>query len=293
MKVTGFTIIRNAIKYDYPVLEAIHSILSICDEFIVGVGNSDDGTLELIRSIDSPKIKIIESIWDDSKREGGLVLSIETNKVFDSIGKESDWCFYIQSDECVHEEDLAAIKAAMEKYKDDKEVQGLLFNYKHFYGHYNYIGTGRRWYSKEIRIIKNKKNIRSYKDAQGFRTRNDEKLRVKQIDASIYHYGWVKSPKAQQAKQENFHKMWHDDSWMKENIPVVEEFDYSNIDLLETYKGTHPSIYKERISKANWKFTYDSSKVKISLKNKFLYFIEKIFGWRVGENRNYILLKDQ
>lgn len=293
MKVTGFTIIRNAIKYDYPVLEAIQSILPICDEFIVGVGNSDDGTLELIRSIESDKIKIIESVWDDTKREGGLVLSIETNKVFDAIGKESDWCFYIQSDECVHEEDLAAIKPAMEKYKDDKEVQGLLFNYKHFYGHYNYIGTGRRWYSKEIRIIKNDKNIRSYKDAQGFRTRNDEKLKVKQINASIYHYGWVKSPKAQQAKQENFHKMWHDDSWMKENIPVVEEFDYSNIDLLENYKGTHPAIYKERISNANWKFTYDNSKVKISLKSKFLHFIENTIGWRVGENRNYILLKDQ
>jgi hypothetical protein len=292
MKVTGFTIIRNAIKYDYPVLEAIQSILPICDEFVVGAGNSDDGTLELIRSIDSSKIKIIETVWDDTKREGGLVLSVETNKVFDAIEKESDWCFYIQSDECVHEDDLPAIKIAMERYKNDKEVQGLLFNYKHFYGHYNYIGIGRRWYSKEIRIIKNDKHIRSYKDAQGFRTGNDEKLKVKQINASIYHYGWVKSPKAQQAKQENFHKMWHDDNWMKENIPVVEEFDYSNIDLLENYKGSHPAIYRERISKANWNFVYDNSKVKISFKNKFLHFIEKTFGWRVGENRNYILLKD-
>lgn len=292
MKVTGFTIIRNAITYDYPVLEAIQSILPICDEFVVGVGNSDDGTMELIRSIKSDKIRVVESIWDDSKREGGLVLSAETNKVFDAIGKETDWCFYIQSDECVHEEDLPIIKAAMEKYKDDKEVQGLLFNYKHFYGHYNYIGIGRRWYGKEIRVIKNDKNIRSYKDAQGFRTRADEKLKVKQINASIYHYGWVKSPKAQQAKQENFHKMWHDDDWMKENIPVVEEFDYSNIDLLEDYIGTHPLIYEDRISKANWKFNYDRSKVKLSFKIKFLHFIEKSFGWRVGENRNYILLKD-
>ena len=115
---------------------------------------------------------------------------------------------------------------------------------------------------------------------------------MKQVNASIYHYGCVKSPKAQQAKQESFHKMWHDDSWMKENIPVVEEFDYSNIDLLENYKGKHPAFYKERIAKANWKFVYDASKVKISFKSKFLHFIERTFGWRVGENRNYILLKD-
>lgn len=292
MKVTGFTIIRNAIKFDYPVLEAIESILPICDEFIVGVGNSDDDTLQLIRSIQSPKLKIIETIWDDNKREGGLVLSIETNKVFDAISDDTDWCFYIQSDECVHENDLSAIKEAMIKYKDDRSVEGLLFDYKHFYGHYNYIGVGRRWYSKEIRIIKNDKNIRSYKDAQGFRTRDNEKLKVKKINASIYHYGWVKSPKAQQAKQENFHKMWHDDEWMKKNVPVVEEFDYSNIDLLEEYKGTHPAVYTNRIAKANWRFVYDKSKIKLSLKYRFLHMIEKLTGWRIGENKNYLILKD-
>jgi hypothetical protein len=44
MKVAGFTFIRNAVKNDYPVVEAITSILSICDEFVVALGNSDDGT---------------------------------------------------------------------------------------------------------------------------------------------------------------------------------------------------------------------------------------------------------
>lgn len=292
MKVTGFTIIRNAIKFDYPVIEAITSILPICDEFVVGVGNSDDETKKLIQSIASDKIRIIETVWDDSKREGGLVLSIETNKVFDAIGSDTDWCFYIQSDECVHENDLHTIQETMLKYKDDKDVQGLLFNYKHFYGHYNFIGAGRRWYSKEIRIIKNDKAIRSYKDAQGFRTSDNQKLKVKQIAASIHHYGWVKSPKAQQAKQENFHKMWHDDEWMKKNIPVVEEFDYSNIDFLEEYQGSHPNVYQKRLAEANWKFVYDKNKIKVSLKNHILYAIEKIFGWRIGENKNYTLLND-
>jgi len=293
MKVTGFTIIRNAIKFDYPVIEAIESILPICDEFVVSVGNSDDETKKLIQSIQSPKIKIIDSVWDDTKREGGLVLSMETNKVFDTIGKDSDWCFYIQSDECVHEDDLNTIKAAMLKYKDDAEVDGLLFAYKHFYGHYDYIGLGRRWYNSEIRVIKNNKNIRSYKDAQGFRTVNDEKLKVVEIDAFIYHYGWVKSPKAQQAKQENFHKMWHDDEWMKKNIEATEEFDYNNVDFLEIYKGNHPAIYSKRIASFPQRFVYDKSKVKISLKNRLLFFLEKLTGWRLGENKNYIVLNNK
>ncbi|MGZ3920904.1 MAG: glycosyltransferase family 2 protein, partial [Bacteroidia bacterium] len=144
MKLAGFTIIRNALKYDYPVIEAITSILPICDRFYVGVGNSGDETRKLIESIGSDKIEIIDTIWNDSLREGGLVLSDETNKVFDKIPVEYDWCFYIQSDECVHENDLDKIKEACVKYKNDKNVDGLLFNYKHFYGQYNYIGVGRR-----------------------------------------------------------------------------------------------------------------------------------------------------
>jgi hypothetical protein len=287
MLVAGFTIIRNALKYDYPVVEAITSILPLCDSFYVGVGMSDDDTRKLIESIPSDKIIIIDTIWDDTMREGGKVLSLETNKVFDAIPEKFDWCFYIQSDECVHEEDLPKIKSAMLASKDDKTVDGLLFEYKHFYGHYKYIGIGRRWYKDEIRIIKNKKTIRSYKDAQGFRTLDDKKLLVKKTGAYIYHYGWVKSPSAQQAKQSSFHKMWHDDEWMKNNIPEVEEFDYNNIDLLALYQGSHPKVFEERIKNAHWNFKYDSSKVKTNLKYRFLFWVEKLTGWRVGENRNY------
>lgn len=293
MKVTGFTIIRNAIKFDYPVVEAITSILPICDEFVVAVGNSEDETLQLIKNINSPKIKIIETVWDDSLRKGGQVLAIETNKAFDAISADTDWCFYIQSDECVHEKYLDNIKQAMLHYKDDKQVDGLLFNYTHFYGTYNYVGNSRRWYRKEIRVIKNNKNIRSYKDAQGFRKKDTStgsaiiKLNVKQIDAEIYHYGWVKPPKAQQAKQENFHKMWHDDEWMKKNIAQVEEFDYTQIDSLEAFKGTHPQVFQNRVNSINWNFKFDASQIKLSLKDKFLLTVEKTTGWRVGEYKNY------
>ena len=290
MKVAGFTIIRNAIKFDYPVVEAITSILPICDEFIVAVGNSEDETLQLIKSINSPKIKIIETVWDDSLRQGGQVLAIETNKAFDAISKDVDWCFYIQSDECVHEKHLASIKEAMQKYKDDKQVEGLLFNYVHFYGTYNYVGNSRRWYRKEIRIIKNDKSIRSYKDAQGFRKTDNSKLNVKPISAEIYHYGWVKPPKAQQAKQEHFHKMWHDDEWMNKNISKVEEFDYSEIDSLDTFNQTHPAVFMHRIKQANWDFTFDKSKIKISLKDKFKNLIKKTTGWQIGEYKNYKLV---
>lgn len=290
MLVAGYTIIRNAIKYDYPVVEAITSILNMCDAFYVGVGKSDDETRKLIESINSDKIIIIDTVWDDSLREGGKVLADETNKIFDAIPQKFDWCFYIQSDECVHENDLPVIKKAMQDYLTDLRIDGLLLEYKHFYGHYNYIGVGRRWYKHEIRITRNNKLIRSYKDAQGFRMIDNRKLNVKKVNAFIHHYGWVKAPKAQQAKQENFHKMWHDDEWLKKNIAEVEEFDYSNIDLLEKYNGTHPKVFQARIDNANWAFNYDKTKVKTNLKYQLLLWVENLTGWRIGENRNYKLI---
>eukprot|EP00919_Chromeraceae_sp_WS-2016_P074801 GHVR01177019.1.p1 GENE.GHVR01177019.1~~GHVR01177019.1.p1 ORF type:complete len:182 (+),score=8.25 GHVR01177019.1:291-836(+) len=168
MFVSGFTFIRNAVKLDYPVSEAIRSILPVVDEMVVAVGNSDDATRDLILSL-GDKIRIIDTTWDDSLREGGKVLAVETNKAFDAVGKQADWCVYIQGDECIHEKYHSEIRAKMEQFKDDNRVEGLLLDYAHFYGSYDYLGDSRTWYRKEIRIIRNDKHIRSYRDAQGFR----------------------------------------------------------------------------------------------------------------------------
>lgn len=290
MKVSGFTFVRNAIKYDYPVVEAIQSILPICDEVVVAVGNSDDDTLGLIQSIDSPKIRIIETVWDDTLRQGGRVLAEETNKAFAAILPDSDWAFYIQGDEVVHEQFLPTIKAAMEQYKADAKVDGLLFNYKHFYGSYDYVGESTRWYRREIRVVRNLKDIYSYQDAQGFRKGNNQKLNVKPIDAFIYHYGWVKDPRAMQGKRESFNRLYHSDEWVEKNIATVEEFDYSGVDALGLFKGTHPTVMQSRINRVNWKFDYDLSYRRFSLKDRIRMFVESITGYRLWEYKNYKII---
>lgn len=269
MKVSGFTFIRNAIQLDYPIVEAIQSILPLCDEVVVAVGNSADDTLGLIKSIDPSKIRIIETIWDDTLRENGAVLADETNKAFQAISPDSDWAFYIQGDEVIHEEDYAEIRAKMEAFVQDKEVDGLLFAYQHFYGSYDFIGASNNWYKHEIRIIRNQKNIYSYRDAQGFRKDDNQKLNVAAIQAKVYHYGWVKDPRAMQAKQTSFHKLWHDDEWLEKNIEDVEFFPYEDhINGLARFKGTHPKIMQARIDRLNWTFKVDPSRNKKSLKNK-------------------------
>ena len=291
MKVSGFTIVKNAIKYDFPIVESILSILPICDEFIVAVGKSEDQTLQLIQSINSPKIKIVETVWDDSLREGGRVLAVETDKALQAVSADSDWAFYLQADELIHENDLETIQAAMLKWKDFKQVEGLLFNYKHFFATYDYVANSRQWYKKEIRIIRNDKNIASYKDALSFRKKG-EKLNVKVVDATVYHYGWVKNPKVQIEKRKSFEKLWHDDKWMEQNFPEEAEFDYSNIDSLEEFKGSHPAVMQKRIASRNWNYSYNPlKKIKTNFRVWALNYILKTTGWHIGENRNYKISK--
>ena len=290
MHVTGFTFIRNAVKFDYPIVEAITSILPICDEFVVAVGKGEDETLRLIQEIAPQKIRIIETIWDESLRKGGVVYAKETDKAFQAIAAYSDWAFYIQGDEVVHEKDLPIIKEAMQKWKDDASVDGLLFNYIHFYGSYDYIGDSPKWYRKEIRVIKNNKNIYSYRDAQGFRKDVNQKLRVKPIDASIYHYGWVKDPRVMQQKHLHVHQFWHEDEAEKHIKVSAQGFDYSQIDSLDKFNGTHPQVMQARIRRQNWAFTHDISHKNLSLKYRFKLWMEKYTGWYVGEYRNYKII---
>lgn len=288
MKVTGFSFIRNAVNNDYPVVQAILSILPVCDEFVIAVGDCTDNTLELIEGIGSPKIKIIHTVWDESIREGGRTFAQETDKAYAAISKDTDWAFYIQGDECVHENYLPVIKKAMEENLNNKNVEGLLFKYLHFYGSYDFVASSRRWYRNEVRVLKFDPGVHSYRDAQGFR-KNGRKINVKPIEAYIYHYGWVQPPTGLGNKVRNFNKFYHEDSWIEENLPENIEFDYGNADRLIRFEGTHPQVMQKRIEVSNWKFQVDPTllKKKMSLRRRILQKIEDLWQWRIGEYKNY------
>lgn len=289
MKISGFTIIRNAIINDYPAVEAITSILPVVDEMIVAVGKSDDDTEGLIRSIGSEKIKIVHSDWDLSQLPGGKVMAIETNKAFESISSDSDWAFYIQCDEVIHEKHHASIIESCRKYLSDSRVYGLVFNYVHFYGTYDYYGDSRRWYNKEIRIIRNDNRIYSYKDAQGFRM-DGKRLPSKLIDASVYHYGWVKKPELMDHKLRTLSTNWMGRA-MKERLDNTQGvFNYDEYDSLERFKGTHPSVMQKRISEKNWHVDLDVTKKRFTFKKWVMYILEKTTGVRLFSFRNYKLV---
>lgn len=289
MKISGFSFVKNAIQLDYPVAEAIRSILPLVDEMVVAVGTSDDETRARIADLGN-KIRIIDTVWDESLREGGKVLAQETNKAFDAVDDESDWCVYIQADECLHEKYLPLLRKAMQDYLNDHEVEGFLLGYKHFYGSYDYVGDSRTWYRNEIRIIRNNKAIRSWKDAQGFRG-DGRKLSVKKLDAEIYHYGWVRHPKHMMAKSLAANRYWHSDDWIKERFDAEKDFDYSNIDSIQPFNGSHPEVMQARINAQNWKFDRNPKAKRFTPLQAFLYYFEKWTGYRIGEHKNYHVLK--
>jgi glycosyltransferase involved in cell wall biosynthesis len=297
MKISGFSYVRNGIAYDYPFLESIQSILPICDEFVMVLGDSTDSSREAILSLNSDKIRIVDTVWDMNNRTGGKVFAQQANEGLDHI--TGDWAFHIQADEVIHERDLPKILDAIQTYDRDERVEGLLLPFIHFWGSYDYIRTSRKMHKNEIRVIRNNQLIRSYRDSQGFRKysgqagydagEKGEKLFVKKVDAPVNHYNGVRKKEVQDKKVHTFVSMYTPD--MPVSKQTYEEFNFNNVDRVEKFKESHPAVMTARITSFDQPFTFDPKKAKWRLKDKLIQPIEDILGVRFGEYKNYRLLK--
>ena len=258
MKVSGFTFVRNAVKYDYPVVESIRSILPIVNEFIVNVGRRDDGTLELIRSIGDPKIRIVESVWDETLRKDGLIYAQQTNIALSHC--TGDWAFYIQADEVVHEDDLPVIQEAMRRYLGNPEVKGLLFRYRHFVA--DYWSTNPWFYHRAVRIIRNNGEVESCGDAVGFHLKATQqylqsgpKEWIAPSNGRVFHYGWVKDPKTMLAKVKEQIAVYHGATPPPKQAALYEQktFQYEDYAVLKKFSGSHPAVLADRLrSSRRW-----------------------------------------
>lgn len=251
MKISGFTMVRNATRFYYPVKESILSILPVVDEFVValGKGDSDDRTDEEIMSINSPKIRIIKRVWDEKLFLNSEIFRHETNAALKEC--TGDWCFYLQADEVVHEDDIDYIYNVCRKYNDDKRAEAFLFRYLHFWADYGHYLPFHGWYRNEIRIVRNGIGVESVKDAQSFRV-NNRKLNVVSVPARIFHYGWVRPPQQMTSKKkehDNIHRGKNDAGQLEAGI---DYFDYGDLSDIPLYKGSHPQVMKYRIAALDW-----------------------------------------
>jgi len=295
MKISGFSFVKNAIKLFYPIEEAIRSALPLVDEFVIACGDSDDGTTELIRSIDDPKIKIIETVWNPKDFVHGASNAVQSNIALDAC--TGDWCFYLQADEVLHEKYIPILRDKMESCLDRPEVEGLLFDYVHFYGSFDLYQVAHNWYAKEIRIVRNGIAARSWESAQGFRI-DGRKLKVVPADAEIFHYGWVRPPVSMMKKQIALSSVHHDKDWVKDRYPDDEaSFDFGSLKTCRKFEGNHPEVMLDRIVNTNWEVKPGPPNKKDHKHDRLwvriLTVIENNFLHRkVGEYRNYVLIDE-
>ncbi|GAB5539852.1 MAG: hypothetical protein Salg2KO_19550 [Salibacteraceae bacterium] len=259
MRISGFSFCRNADSLFYPFEESIRSVLPIVDEYImvVGKGNEKDQTLAKIRAMDNPKINVFESVWDLENFPDGMVHAQQTDYAKSKC--TGDWLIYLQADEVLHEKDHNTILTACKSHLSDTRIEGFLFDYIHFWGDYHHHQNSHTWYDREIRVVRNNSDIHSWQSAQSFRSipnfdgksyrhkNGTRKLNVVKLNASIYHYGWVRPA---QLMSKKVSAIYETHTGIKNR--QVTEFGFGQLSKLPVFNGTHPTFMSNRISAMNW-----------------------------------------
>lgn len=286
-KISGFTIVRNAEKLEYPFRESVLSILPFVDELVINCGDSEDGTRALCEALaaEHPKITLMHSVWAREGQSGGYQLKAQSDAALARC--RGDWCLYLQADEVLHEEDFPRLREAMEKADRRPEVDGLVFEYLHFYSNYDYVIRGRSWYRREVRLFKNGRGIESYRDAQGFRKKG-ERLKGILTGARVFHYGHVRTPKAMSTKLVEMSRWWgetpHDDP---ERLKPVRHVG------IRRFRDSHPSVMADRLAHNGEYVNPATCPRRFNAKefqNLVTLWWEAIFRVRLWEFRNYDLI---
>ena len=275
MKISCFTFIRNGSLLGYPFIESILSALPLCDEFVIAVGDSEDDTLERLQAIQSDKIIIIQTQWNENMQDRGFVYAQQ--KMIAHYNCTGDWAFYLEGDEVLHEQDLPKIRQAMEQSLNNPEVEALAFDYYHFFGSQKWLATSPAWYRQECRIIRN--TIRVWApDGLYFvvmtKNKQGRHPKAKLVNAPIYHYGHVRSIAAMREKNKRVGKYWQHDHPLFNGYQIDPQ-------ALSPFKGQHPSNMTAWLnSGAEQDFSPDLSyqPAQREIKHRWAMKLERLFG---------------
>ena len=251
---------------DYPFDAALASALSVCDEAVVIVGQSEDDTLEWVCSL--------------GRKYPGRVKIAETRFVYDRGWQErwwkqagntttADWLFYHDADECIHEHDAPIIRALM----GEERIGLIRFDWHHLYATCHY---------EKVQHIA-RRNARIGRRSRGWQMENwctDEnphwpacQMVYQGMEAHyqyqgsdiadagyLYHYGHCRRPEALAISQAK-HRAWYanGDGLVDGRIPAVKPWDFELVQNLADgivipYDGQHPAVIHEwlKAHEAGW-----------------------------------------
>lgn len=292
--ISGFTFIKNGLTLGYPILESVRSIDPLCDEVVINVGyddpnlQKDDGTYQYLRdNLQGDRYVFTKSWWDPAMTSKGLILSQQTNIALEKCSGK--YCQYIQGDEAIHEADLMRIEQGVRDMQANSQLEGLVFKYLHFYGNVDAILYTQRIYRREVRLIRNGLGIKSHLDAQGFKTASGEKLKCKQIDATIHHYGWARKEQVMAKKVVAMDKLYHGSDFEKK-----QAFTYQRTWGIKPFKGTHPQVMGQWINQHRNEVDILALPLTFRMKDLRLVIsdaVENVTGYRIGEYKNFKLIE--
>lgn len=283
MRVVGFSLVSNAVQLDFPVLESLRSILPLCDELVVNVGPSADGTHELVRSLDDPRLRLIEGEWDAAL--GGRMLAVETQRALDTC--RGDWAIYIQADEVLHESSVDPLRAALADTRADPRIEGLLVDFIHFYGSVDWVAGGRAWYHREVRVVRPGGSVASHAEAQGFRRKGGTRIRARRSGATYHHFGWSRPMAVLAAKREADNALYYGGEARR--APVGDRLPWEV--GLTRFRGTHPRVMREWITARRASMSTGFAPSRWTRRRVALLAalgLERLTGWRPFEYRNYV-----
>jgi hypothetical protein len=279
VKVSVFTFLRNGAKLGYPFIESIRSALPLADEYVVALGPSDTDecgeTRRLLLSLNEPKLRIIDSVWNEGMRVAGFVYGQQ--KMFAQSQCNGDWAFYLEADEVLHENDLEKIQSSMRRCLTNSAVEALVFDYVHFFGSPRWRAISPGWYRRAPRVIRN--TIRTVACDGLFWNVivNNQKMRwpnAAHAGATIYHYGHVRPIGAMNAKQHSVERYWN---------KAPQDFKRYEIDpmAVRPYTGSHPALMRrwlEERADDNWQPNAGHQPTSRERRHRLAMKLEAVFG---------------
>lgn len=249
-KLSAYSYVKNAQRFDYPLIESLLSVITVCDEVVVGYAvDSDDQTLALLEELarGHAQLRLFPSrVWEE-QRLGGETIRLAAEEAMAQCS--GDWLWHVQADEVYTRADAAEVRKLVDMY-DNQPVHAFRFGVLHFYGAYDVLLSPQAqevgWYQHTIRLAR-AGHGRHFGDAWTLSL--PETDAVVTVPVRIFHYGHVRELEAMRIKSNYMERLYHalpDDF----SVAAAGAFRYDRVPVAYhlPYLEAHPESMQLRIA---------------------------------------------
>jgi glycosyltransferase involved in cell wall biosynthesis len=243
--ISGYTTTYNCVSGDFPYMSCIKSMLDFCDEVVVVDGGSDDGTYKQLLewSEKEPKLCLYKNKIKWGTKESSLADGQQKALARSLCTK--DFCWQMDSDECVHENDIAKIHDIVRHFP--KGVDILSLPVVEYWGSLDSVRMDiQPW---KWRLSRNKPNITHGVPKHLLEYDDDGNVKIKfglsdgcdYIDVnnltSMPHASFYDAS-AEQIRTNNIVEFAKFYNWVAKSYPTVYHFSWASLERkLRSFKG--------------------------------------------------------